>query len=124
MQIEQTHFTAEHGWSPSPPGTLSEAGLVLVFGGTSIIEHSEGFAKIREAYPSAFIFGCSTAGEIEGTHVTDDALVVTAVEFAATTLRYAGRRVMDLGDSFKTGEALANALPHEGLVHVFVLSDG
>lgn len=89
-----------------------------------ILSNGVVLEDVRRRYPSAFIFGCSTAGEIHGTSVSDDTVVTTAVEFASTAVRHASVRMADLPDSFSAGETLASLIPHEGLVHVFVLSDG
>jgi hypothetical protein len=124
MRIEQTHYSHDHGWHPSAPGQLREAQLALVFGSTAMIEQGSALEEVSRAYPDAFVFGCSTAGEIRDTRVLDDSLVVTGVCFDSTRLEYAGLRVVDVGDSGKIGQALAERLPREGLVHVFVLSDG
>jgi hypothetical protein len=69
-------------------------------------------------------FGCSTAGEIRGITVADDSVVVTAVEFASTTLRSARVAIGDSQGSFSGGLELASAIPSSGLRHVLVLSDG
>jgi hypothetical protein len=76
------------------------------------------------AYPKACIFGCSTAGEIIGTQVLDNSLIVTAVSFSAT--KVAGSMVKSTGieDSYKTGAELARSLAGDDLKHVFVLSEG
>lgn len=124
MKIEQTQWTAQKGWNPNPPGTLSDAQLVLIFGGTEIIKDSGKINEIKQQYPNAYVTGCSTAGEICGTTVADDSLVVTAVQFDSTRLEHSSIKVKNTEDSFKAGEELAKAVSHEGLVHLLVLSDG
>ena len=124
MKLEQTSWTASGGWKPHAPGGVEDAGLVLVFGGTTWIEDGAPLADVRAAYPDAFVFGCSTAGEICDTNVADDSVVATAVHFDRTQIRYAGIRMIEVGDSYRAGQRLAEKLPPVGLVHVFVLSDG
>jgi hypothetical protein len=46
------------------------------------------------------------------------------VDFERTEIRHASVAMINVRDSFDAGERLAALLPHEGLVHVFVLSDG
>lgn len=79
---------------------------------------------MKSAYPNAHIMGCSTAGEIFGTSVCDDSLVATAVEFERTGLQVAQVRIGDVKNSREAGGRLARELPHAGLIHVFVISDG
>jgi hypothetical protein len=97
---------------------------VLLFGSTSLLKKPCVFETIREAYPRANLFGCSTAGEIYGSQVSDDSLVVTAVRFEHTQLKSARISVGDVENSFQAGMRLAQALDQPGLVHVLVLSDG
>ena len=125
MQIEQCRWTASGGWEPQQPGELSEsAGLVLLFGSTSLFKEPRVFETIRETYPRAHLFGCTTAGEIYGSQVSDDSLVVTAVRFEHTQLKSARINVADVENSFQAGLRLTQALDQPGLVHVLVLSDG
>ncbi|MCI0529605.1 MAG: FIST C-terminal domain-containing protein [Nitrospira sp.] len=125
MMIEQAKWTKKKGWEPEPLGRLGgSAQLVLVFGSTSILKEKESFDSIKKAYPCAHLLGCSTAGEIYRTTVSDDSLVVTAIRFDSTQLKGARVRIGDVEDSFRAGENLAQALTAEGLVHVFALSDG
>jgi hypothetical protein len=125
MRIEQKIWSSANGRASSTPPTLGEsASLVLLFGSTSILSKRDHFESIRKCYPKAHIFGCSTAGEIVGTEVLDDSLVVTAVAFEHTQLKGAQVKLAEAGDSYRAGERLALSLDPEGLVHVLVLSDG
>ena len=125
MKIEQTRWTEGGGWAPEHPGTLAgTAQLVLAFGGTSALKRVALSDALRAAYPRAHVMGCSTAGEICGTQVTDDSLVITAVEFERSTIHGVQTRIAASDDSFAAGARLARALPARDLVHVFVLSDG
>jgi hypothetical protein len=125
MKIEQKRWTEAKGWEPELPSRLGEsAQLVLLFGRTSILKEQKYFDEIKKAYPKAHLFGCSTAGEIYGTQVSDDSLVVTAVSFEHTQLEGAQIKITEVGNSFEAGERLAQSLDKEGLAHVLVLSDG
>jgi hypothetical protein len=125
LRIDQFRWTAGRGWEPGPPGEGTEdADLLLVFGATALLREAGPYAEACAAYPAAFRFGCSTAGDIFGTQVSDDSLVITAVRFAETRIAGASTPISGLEDSFAAGERLAGALDPEGLVHVFVLSDG
>lgn len=125
MKTEQRLWTKECGWSaPADASIGTSANLVLAFGGTSLLKDPERYADIKSTYPNAHIMGCSTAGEIFGTSVCDDSLVATAVEFEKTGLQVARVRITDVRDSREAGLRLAGGLPSDGLVHVFVISDG
>jgi hypothetical protein len=135
MKIEQRMWTPGSQWTAAAGDALLElAQLVLVFGGTTVLRDGFLVSQIRAFYPTAHILGCSTAGEICGTEVSDDSLVVTAVHFEHTLVRAAQTSLDANPDSQQAGEVLGRALPHvvgaaaagteENLVHVLVLSDG
>jgi hypothetical protein len=111
---------------PAPLPALPGAQLALVFGGRHLLDDEKSLAPIRAAYPAAHVVGCSTAGEIAGVHVHDDSLVVTAVRFERSRLEARAVLLPEGAEnpSRDAGAALARALPHDGLKHVFVLSDG
>ncbi len=125
MRIEQTRWHEDRGWDPHPPGSLTQAPqLVLAFGGTSVLKRKHLVDQVRGAYAGTHILGCSTAGEIFGTRVSDDTLVATAVHFDHTRLEGARIRIHSAEDSFEAGRELAEALPTEELVHALVISEG
>ena len=125
MKLEQRRWTEATGWMPETSGALgASAQLVLIFGGRAFLSEQKWFEDIKQAYPDAHIFGCSTAGEICGTQVTDDALVTTAVHFDDTQVQGAHIKLRDAENSFHAGESLALSLDKNGLAHVLVLSDG
>ena len=125
MRTEQTRWISNKGWLPAPPGDLGAAAqLVLLFGSPACLKQSDWQSDIAKAYPNAHRLGCSTAGEIHGTEVSDETLVATAIAFEDTRLHGASLKLGEVQDSFQAGEGLAKALPAEGLVHVLVISDG
>ncbi len=125
MKLEQRRWTEATGWVPDTPGALREsAQLVLLFGATAALRNQKHFQSIKQAYPGAHIFGCSTSGEICGTEVTDDALVTTAVNFEYTQIKGAQVKLSESENSFQAGERLALSLDKNGLAHVLVISDG
>ncbi|HEX5716174.1 MAG TPA: FIST N-terminal domain-containing protein [Thermoanaerobaculia bacterium] len=124
MDLEQSRWTPAGGWEPRPPGKLRDVQLALVFGGPEALKESSLLAAVAAAYPDAYLLGCSTAGDIFGTQVSDDSLVVTAVRFERTRVLGRSTRIDGPEDSQAAGERLAQSLAGEGLVHVFVLSDG
>jgi hypothetical protein len=123
MVIEQARWTQDGGWEPHPPGRMRAAPqLVLVFGGETVLGNGLALDDVRRAYPAARILGCSTAGEICDTRVTDETLVATAVHFEHARVEGA---LLPIGsDSRAVGRRLAAVLPSEDLRHAFVLADG
>jgi hypothetical protein len=135
MRIEQKKWSAQNGWTPASRESLgNSAQLVLVFSARSVLRQARVTQALRAMYPSALVLGCSTAGEICGTQVSDETLVATAVCFEQTQLRCATVNLGERVSSFRAGELLAQALPasvssnngHEDgrLLHILVFSDG
>lgn len=135
MTIEQRTWTKAGGWMPNAPTKGTDGvHLVLLFGATEVWEEEGPIGQLQAAYPQAHVLGCSTAGEICGTRVSDDTLTAVAITFAHTQLRGVSVNLQHAKESYAAGEHLSRELPHsipgsapgtcEPLVHVFVLSDG
>jgi hypothetical protein len=122
VQSEQLLWTRERGWSGDP--RLARAHLVLVFSERSVLECDALGPAVRDAYPDAALAGCSGAGEIAGTSLVDGAAVCTAVEFDTTRVRVVESATRPPRPSEAIGAELAERLPHGGLRHVLVLSEG
>ncbi len=101
-----------------------EAQLVLGFGGKSVMMNASVYEDLRAQFPKAHIALCSTAGEIFGADVLDDALSVTAMQFDKTEVRAASLDIADQASSYEAGATLVKLLPQDGLRYVLVLSDG
>jgi hypothetical protein len=102
----------------------SEQTLVLAFGPTSLMDRAEVLAELAQAYPRSHIMGCSTSGEILGTKVVDDSLVIAVARFRNTRLATTGAAVGSASDSFEAGRRLATELAAPDLRGALVLSDG
>jgi hypothetical protein len=125
MRIETIHYDSTSGWSlPGFPDMDSTSTLVLVFGSAKAIEGNVPLEELFTAYPRAHILGCSTAGEILGTTISDNSLAVAVCRFGHTPLRSTCVPIGTAADSFTVGERLANELAAADLRGVLVLSDG
>jgi hypothetical protein len=111
MRIEQRKWTEESGWEHKTDLALGEsAQLVLVFGATQILNRRASLPDVKKAYPNAHILGCSTAGEILGTQVSDNTLVTTAIHFEHTQIKTTEVSLDKVGgNSFQAGAALGLA---------------
>ena len=124
MKIEQRKWCADQGWSPEPSAHDERVSLILAFGGKQILADPTPLADLCKAYPKAAVVGCSTAGEIAGTSVSDDSLVTTAITFEHSRVQAVQLALDEVADSYEAGRRLALDLPDEGLVHVIVIADG
>lgn len=135
MKIAQSKWSKAQGWTLPPPGPAGPApGFVLVFGDKATLLDPVFLCELDRLYPQTCLFGCSTAGEICGTTVSDASVVVTAVTFAHSRWLERSVQLDEANDSSAAGRALAGSIPPlwpgpdggpgEPLVHVLVLADG
>jgi hypothetical protein len=125
VQIEQRKWQRQSGWKVAGPSQMkSTPQLVLLFGDGSLLGDVKALDELRATYPGARIFGCSTAGEINGAEVFDDSLVATAIAFEHTGIELSHVIAEGPVTSYVAGRQLAEALRRDDLRHVVVLSDG
>jgi hypothetical protein len=116
--------TLKSGFLPEQLNALSEIHphLVLAFG--SVDSLKSGATAVTQTFPEAQCMGCSTAGEISQTGVSDGGLVVTAVHFDKTQIHTSSTDLLGMDDSHAAGKRLAQGLPLVGLRAVFILGQG
>ncbi|MBU0727422.1 FIST C-terminal domain-containing protein [Patescibacteria group bacterium] len=125
MKIEQKIYNPKDGWVVVSDNKLnSKAQLVFVFGATDLLKKDKHFKEIKKFYPKAHILSASTSGEILGNTVTDNTIVVTAINFEHTKLKVAQASTKSMQKSFDVGAGLAKKLPPKDLVHAIIISDG
>ncbi len=125
MQVSVFSFLPATGWSiPLDPRLDSGRTLVLAFGASGLVDAHGPIEDVLAAYPQARILGCSTSGEVHGTRIHDDSLVVAVARFEDVQLREASAPVVAASDSFAAGESIAHQLQADDLRAVLVLSDG
>ncbi|ULA63965.1 MAG: hypothetical protein LZF86_110665 [Nitrospira sp.] len=98
--------------------------LVILFGPSQLLNNPEPVQTVLTAYAGAAAIGCSSSGEIFGTQVQDDTLVVGLLEFDSTTVRTASAKVTDQSHSFDAAQTIAHQLHDPALRGILVLSDG
>lgn len=99
-----------------------EPNLVFAFGSVATLK--AGAAAIAQVFPAAQRAGCSTAGEISGSGVEDNSLVVTALHFDRTKAAQFSTVLASMEDSFAAGKRLASGLPVLGLRAVMIFGQG
>jgi len=126
MQVTRAIWKNQTKWVQQVNGLHNgdQADLVLVFGSSLLMKNNALLAEIKKAHPKAYICGCSTAGEIAGDQVIDDSMTATAVKFESTIVRAVDAEISSPDESYAIGQRLAQSIKREGLVHVFILSDG
>ena len=124
MKANRSVWSAASGWTHESGGAANgDVALALVFGATAPMIAAL-LPEIRGRYPNAYVCGGSTAGEIIGKEVRENTVLVTAIALEKTQLRTAEITIGDANDSLAAGRHLGSSIPHAGLKHTFVLSDG
>ncbi len=125
MEVHTLGYDRKKLWSVrSRPRIDSRRTLVLLFGSSSLLDSADPLGELIEDYPESIVIGCSTAGEILGTQISDESVSAAIVRFAHTDLRMASAPAHSAEDSFKAGEGIARQLNDSRLKGIFVLSDG
>jgi hypothetical protein len=125
MHIETLTYSKLEGWSKEPlPSLDSTRTLVIVFGAASFQDADPAIRELYRSYPHSRIVGCSTAGEIFGTALSDDTLSVAIARFERSDVETAVATVESAEGSFDAGKELAQMLSAEDLRSILVLSDG
>ena len=124
MDVVHRSYTRDKKWSePLPKELDSERTLVAVFGASNFLDDATALGELADAFPHSHRIGCSTSGEIAGTHVVDNTLSVAIARFSTTTLATHVAPV-SAGESRAAGESIGRALNKPGLRAILVLSDG
>lgn len=125
MDVTTTCFKPGNAWFPSTFAELdSPETIQVLFGSSALIDRPERITPVLDVCPQSHVIGCSTAGEIHGSEISDESLVVAAVRFEKTTIRTAQAVVRDPQDSYAAGTAIASQLQRPTLRAILVLSDG
>lgn len=122
MQIEQLLY--KNGSFDRPSLLGDQADWLLVFGSRMLVETKEVFDELRLRYPKAYIMGCSTAGEMNESYVSENGLCATAVHFEKAQVHFLENSFLDDADFFDVGQELLQNLETKNLRHVFLLADG
>jgi len=126
MRIRQHHFV-NNGWVnyfADPEFSAKKCQLVLAFGAPQLITDPAIYNYLKADYPNANIVFASTSGEIIGSDVYDDSIVVTAVELERSTIACTSTHVNKQANSDETGAFLMAQLDKKDLNCVFIISDG
>ena len=98
--------------------------LILVFGGLKFWQENTVGKMIKSIFNDSIIMGCSTAGEIGENGVTEEELIITALEFSNPNMKLVKTSITGIDDSLDSGKRIGKELPKENLSSVFLLGQG
>jgi hypothetical protein len=125
MNVQTLQYSESAGFSAPVARQLdSERTLVLVFASPEFDTNVAPLEAIAAAHPKSVVVGCSTAGEIVGTRLTDHSLSIAIARFDRTDLALATAQVRQSEDSYEAAISIARQLARPDLRGILVLSDG
>ena len=123
MRVSQlTLHTTEPAGADFAALAATQPQLVLAFGAVDALKGAAG--ALAAAFPQAHRIGCSTAGEISASGVSDGTLVVTALALAKTRVEQVSTELKTMEDSQLAGRRLASGLSRDGLRAILVFGQG
>lgn len=123
--MESFQFIESSGWSVKNfPDMDSEQTLILIFASPHFHKNQKPIKQLHQFYKKSKMIGCSSAGEIFGSHIFDQSLSVVVVRFERTELKIVKAQVHDIDDSFTAGQKISQELQHKDLRSIFVLAGG
>jgi len=124
VQIEQLIYDISGLRSSTPvPHLKSKAQFVLIFGAKKLILEKRIYDELRSLYPSAYLIGGTTAGEIYQNTVSENTLSATAVYMEKSKIQFATVDIEN-GNCFEAAAELTAKFPIASLKHVFIISEG
>lgn len=124
MRLQTLSYRADRGLSEPIDTSLDSSSTLILAFGASRGELRGALRTVREQLPLSHMIGCSTAGEILGSEVSDGGLSLAIARFERSQVRSAFALAIDSSDSFAVGQHLGSALTAPDLRAVFVLADG
>jgi hypothetical protein len=125
MEVHTLGFDHKKRWSiKSRPRIDSRRTLIVLFGSSSFLDSAGPIGELVDEYPESTVIGCSTAGEILGTQISDESVSAAIVRFDQTDHRMASAVAGSVEDSFTAGQEIARQLNDSRLKGILVLSDG
>lgn len=125
MKLKQYLWSADKGlceFDADP--VLEKPHLVLYFAAPGLMNDGARFLELKRTFPSAYVVGCTTGGEILGGDVMDGTISVTAMQFEKGRIEVTAHSMLEGENSRVAGRAMAVRMKGAGLKAVFVLSDG
>lgn len=122
MNVIQYRYSTQGLWGEQLPKQDAEVQLLLCFGDEKL--YSSQYSFLTQQFPNAQFVGCTTAGEIFNTQVSDDRLVITALSFANSKVTTYHQIISDEIASDTMGEQLAESIDQSDLKHLIIISDG
>lgn len=98
--------------------------FICLFFSSSEVRQGTNLSSIAERFPDATVIGCSTAGEISKSQISDDTISMLAIHFDKVTLDCAKQSVERVSESYDSAHKVGLELKGDDLKALLVLSPG
>ncbi|PCI57236.1 MAG: hypothetical protein COB36_02935 [Alphaproteobacteria bacterium] len=98
--------------------------FLCLFFSSSEVKQGTNLSLIAERFPEATVVGCSTAGEISESQISDGTISVLAIHFDKVTLDCAKQSVEKASHSYDSARKVGLELKRDDLKALLVLSPG
>ena len=104
--------------------SIIDADLVLVFGKREKLSDKSVIDNIVSFFKTADTVFCSGSGEIIGTEIVDDDLIITAIKFKHKCFKTSLYNIGNFKTCYDVGQVIGDTLQYEGIRHVLLFADG
>jgi hypothetical protein len=123
MHVTTYRWSKSSGWDIHAPQN-PEINLVMVFADNPYFSQPQCYEEIKSFFPNADIVGCTSSGNINGSTISDEDMIIAAITFSGTKVAVKSRIIEVEDDIPSVVTDLVKELPDSKLKHLFVLSDG
>ena len=123
MNVNTYRWTGGSGWDIN----LSQdpnIHLVMAFADNPYFAQAKCYEELKSFFPNANIVGCSSSGNINGSSISDEDIVIATISFSKTKIVVKSKLIEEGDDISSVVAELAKEFPSPKLKHLFVLSDG
>ncbi len=102
-----------------------EPSIFLIFGNVEkCILKKDFFKELSNSFPNTKMIGCTTAGEISNSGISEESIVINAIQFEKVKIKAESNVILKMEDSENSGKELAKKLNSPDLKSLFVIGQG
>ena len=123
MKTTQAKKIGKKAFQFTSDSTGFKAPLVLVFGNRFMLEDPGIFEEVKQHFPTGHIVFGTTSGEIMNEHVSENSVVLTAIDFEKGSFEVKRKNVTDFDhNDHDLGDYLMSEFSTKNLIHLFLVS--
>jgi len=124
MKIETLKYENEQWQIDENISDKNSVNIVFIFGDRECVKSKTIYTELKKIYANAEIVGCSSSGNILGDSISSSSMIATAMSLEQGRVEVSVKDFSEADNQEELSHILVQALPQEGLKHLFLLSDG